>query len=139
MSDLVPRPVHLPDTTTGGRPSFLALAARVTSFSASAFALVEGLRALRRQMEHDADDADRLAEMCDQAEVEPKFTSLIREAGGELRAVATASGEMATAVDDMATAADDLSTSHDREYRGVYESVQASGVQQARPGFYRTR
>ncbi|WP_329326691.1 conjugal transfer protein TraB [Streptomyces sp. NBC_01689] len=138
MSDLEVRPVHLPDST-GGRPSFLALAARVTSFSTAAFTLVEGLRLLRREMERDADEADRLAEMCDQAEVEPRFTSLIRDADVALRAVATTSGEAATVVDDMATAADDLNAAHDREYRGVYETVQSSGVQQARPGFYRTR
>ncbi|MGA4803578.1 conjugal transfer protein TraB [Streptomyces lavendulocolor] len=138
MSELVPRPVHLP--STGGRaPGFRSLAARVTAFSASALALTESLWRLRRAMESDAKDAELLAEMCDQAEVEPRFTSLIREAGGALRAVATASGEMATAADQMSAAAEDLAASHEREYRGVYEAVKASGVQQAKAGFYRTR
>ncbi|MFD7576212.1 conjugal transfer protein TraB [Streptomyces sp. NPDC059810] len=137
MSDLVPREIHLPAET--GRPGFLRLAGRVTAFARSAAVLTEGLRKLRRAMEHDANDADVLAEMCDQAEVEPRFTAMIRNAGTALRAVATASGEMATASDQMATAADALADAHDREYRGVYEAVNASGVQQAKPGFYRSR
>ncbi|MFD9033309.1 conjugal transfer protein TraB [Streptomyces sp. NPDC059567] len=137
MSDLVPRPLHLP--AEGERPSFLRLAARVTSFAATAGRLTEGLWKLRRAMENDAKDAENLADMCDQAEVEPRFTAMVREAGGALRTVATASGEMANAADQMATAADDLAASHESEYRGVYEAVQSSGVQQAKPGFYRTR
>ncbi|MEF9908632.1 conjugal transfer protein TraB [Streptomyces flavovirens] len=136
MSDLVPRPVHLPDSAE--RPSFLRLAARVTALSSASLALTEGLWKLRRQMEHDAAAADRLAGMCHQAEVEPRFTNAIHDAGEALRAVAEASGETAGAADQMATAADDLAASHEAEYRGVYEAVQASGVQQAKPGFYRT-
>lgn len=138
MSDLVPATPNLPDTS-GRAPGFRGLAARVTAFASSALALAQGLHALRRQMNHDADDADRLAEMCAAAEVEPKFTALIHEAGASLRAVATASGQMAQAADQMATAADGLASAHEREYRGVYEAVQASGVRQAKPGFYRTR
>ncbi|RSR94645.1 conjugal transfer protein TraB, partial [Streptomyces sp. WAC00469] len=97
MSDLVPVTPNLPDTSGQETPTFLALAGRVTAFAAAAAALAQGLHALRRQMNHDADDADRLAEMCVTAEVEPKFTALIHEAGASLRAVATASGEMAGA------------------------------------------
>ncbi|WP_432034476.1 conjugal transfer protein TraB [Streptomyces antibioticus] len=138
MTDLVPSTPDLP-ATAGPTPGFRGLAARVTAFSASALALTQGLRALRRQMERDADDADHLAEMCAVAEVEPRFTALIHEAGGSLRAVANASGEMANAADEMATAADGLAAAHEAEYRGVYEAVNASGVQQAKPGFYRTR
>ncbi|RSR92825.1 conjugal transfer protein TraB, partial [Streptomyces sp. WAC00469] len=40
--------------------------------------------------------------------------------------------------DQMASAADGLASAHEREYRGVYEAVKASGVRQAKPGFYRT-
>ncbi|MEW2553680.1 conjugal transfer protein TraB [Streptomyces zhihengii] len=139
MSDLAPTSPSLPAADGGRAPGFRGLTARVATFTASAIALTEGLWRLRRQMEVDADDADQLAEMCTRAEVEPRFTALIQEAGGSLRAVATASGEMAEAADQMATAADDLAASHDREYRGVYEAVQSSGVQQAKAGFYRTR
>ncbi|MFJ7069892.1 conjugal transfer protein TraB [Streptomyces sp. NPDC101115] len=141
MSDeLVYTAPDLPERSGDGEtPSFLRLNGRLTALALSAMRLTEGLHKLRRQMEHDADDADRLAEMCRQAEVEPQFLALIHEASGALRAVATASGEMAGAADDLTAATENLADAHDREYRGVFETVQASGVQQAKPGFYRTR
>ncbi|MTE22615.1 conjugal transfer protein TraB [Streptomyces sp. TRM43335] len=138
MSDLEPRTAYLPDRTDAP-PSFTRLAARTATLTASALALREGLWELRQRMETDADDAARLAELCQQAEVEPRFVALITEASGALRAVAEASGELADAADHMEAGARDLHDSHQAEYAGVYEAVQASGVQQARPGFYRTR
>ncbi|MEV6080986.1 conjugal transfer protein TraB [Streptomyces sp. NPDC052069] len=137
MSELVPRPIHLPDRSE--RPTFLRLAARVTILAASALSLTEGLHRLKRQMEHDAKEAETRADQCDQAEVEPRFTGLIREAADALRDVAKASGELANRTDVLAMAAEDLADAHDREYRGVYEAVRSSSVQQAKPGFYRTR
>ncbi|GAA1017173.1 conjugal transfer protein TraB [Streptomyces thermogriseus] len=139
MSDLVPRPVNLPSAQGGGAPSFTQLAARTAALTASALALKEGLWALQRRMERDADQADQLADLCTAAEVEPKFTALITEAGAALRAVAEASGDLARTADQVQHDAQELHDAHDQEYRGVYEAVNASGVRQARPGFYRTR
>ncbi len=79
MSDLVPRPANLPAAT--GKPSFTRLAARMATLTASALALKEGLWALKRRMETDADHADMLADLCVAAEVEPRFTGQINEAG----------------------------------------------------------
>ncbi|MGV9277704.1 conjugal transfer protein TraB [Streptomyces griseosporeus] len=136
MSDLVPRPTHLPASTS--RPSFTALAGRMAALTASALALKEGMWALKRRMESDADHADMLADLCIAAEVEPKFTGLIHEAGTALRAVANASGELADAADQVQHDSQGLHDAHQAEYRGVYEAVQGSGVRQAKPGFYRT-
>ncbi|MEU0289913.1 conjugal transfer protein TraB [Streptomyces sp. NPDC006147] len=138
MSDLVPRPANLP-AARGGSPSFTRLAARTAALTASALALKEGLWSLQRRMERDADHADMLADLCVAAEVEPKFTGLINEAGTALRAVATASADLARTADQVQHDSQHLHDAHQQEYRGVYEAVNASGVQQARPGFYRTR
>ncbi|MCC3654741.1 conjugal transfer protein TraB [Streptomyces sp. S07_1.15] len=136
-SEIEPYTVHLPDRAE--KPSFTRLMGQVATLTASALALKEGLWLLKRRMEHDAADADHLAEQCAAAEVEPKFTGLVHEAGAALRAVAEASGEVAGAADVMEHEARGLGDAHQAEYRGVYEAVNASGVRQAKPGFYRTR
>ncbi|MEK8175060.1 conjugal transfer protein TraB [Streptomyces sp. M19] len=123
----------------GGRLSFLSVTAKVVVLTAQALALKEGLHVLRRRMEKDADDHERIAEMCAEAEVEPKFTGLITEASVALRKVAEASGGLANAADDMEVNARAFGDAHEREYRGVYETVQTSGVRQAKAGFYRKR
>jgi hypothetical protein len=137
-AELERRPVHLPDRPDGGRPSFLRLAGRMTTLTGAALALKEGLWLLKARMESDAADADRLAEQSAAAEVEPRFVALINEAGTALRKVADASGDLAGAADAVEANARAFGDAHEAEYRGVYEAVQASGVQQAKAGFYRT-
>jgi hypothetical protein len=137
VTEIVPRDVHLPDRTE--TPSFTRLAGRLVTLTAAAYRLKEGMADLQRRMEADADTAVRLAEQCQQAEVEPRFVALVLEASGALRAVAEASGSLADAADQMVTGARGLHDAHQAEYQGVYEAVRASGAQQAKPGFYRTR
>ncbi|MFI9206408.1 conjugal transfer protein TraB [Streptomyces sp. NPDC053048] len=138
MTDLIPYTApQLP--ARGEKLSFMTLAAKVTTLTASALALKERLHLLQRRMEKDAADADRIAEMCAEAEVEPRFTALIHEAAKALRNIAKASGSLAGAADAMAAHAQGFDEAHEREYRGIYERVQASDVQQAKPGFYRKR
>lgn len=138
-AELEPHTVRLPEVSREF-PSFLRLAGRMTKLTASALALKEGLSALQRRMERDADDSDRLAEQCAQAEVEPRFTALIHEAASALRVVADASGEVSGAADQMETRARTFVSQHQAEYGGIYEAVQARpDVRQAKPGLYRTR
>ncbi|MFE4056667.1 conjugal transfer protein TraB [Streptomyces sp. NPDC059096] len=136
MSDLVPYKAP-PVPVKGGRLGFLSLAGKMATLAAAALALKEGLWVLKRRMEEDADDADELAEMCVEAEVEPRFTALINDAGTALRDVAKAAAAVAGAADEMETNARGFVDAHQSEYRGVYEAVRASGVQQAKAGFYR--
>ena len=128
--------VRLPERE---RPSFVRLARQITTLTTSALALKEGLHRLKRLMERDAGHQSRLAELCDAAEVEPRFTALIQKSAESLRNVAAASADVAGAADDMATHATEVRSAHEREYRRIYEAVRASGVRQAKPGFYRTR
>jgi hypothetical protein len=137
-AEIEPYTARLPERSSG-TPSFLRLTGRMSTLTAAAMALKEGLWLLKRRMEADADDGDRMAELCTEAQVEPRFTGLIHEAAGALRAVAEASGEVADAADQMETNARAFGDAHEAEYRGVYEAVNASNVQQAKPGFYRTR
>ncbi|MEV7512688.1 conjugal transfer protein TraB [Streptomyces sp. NPDC091201] len=138
MTELVPYTPNLPSGRGGQTPGFLALAGRVATLAASAARLAEGLWNLRRQMERDADHADLLAELCTQAEVEPRYTALIREGATALRDVAKAATDVARTAADMSAAADDLNTEHRAEYGGVYETARL-GPRQAKPGFYRIR
>ncbi|MGW3091596.1 conjugal transfer protein TraB [Streptomyces sp. NPDC001108] len=130
-------PGTLGEATAPSVPSFRRLAGRLTLLAASAVRLTEGLRQLRRQMRVDATDCLVISEQCAQAEVEPRFTNLVLEAADALAEVATASGALAMGAEDLADAADDLARAHRREYTGVYTAVRSSGVQQAKPGFYR--
>ncbi|GAA2639844.1 conjugal transfer protein TraB [Streptomyces axinellae] len=136
--ELEPYRLRLP-ARIGGGLSFLRLAAKMTALTTQALALKEGLWSLKRRIEHDSAAADRLAEMSGAAKVEPKFCSLIHEAAGSLRKVADASGGLAGAADTVEAAARAVTQAHRSEYQGVYEAVNASGVQQATAGFYRTR
>ncbi|GAA3312137.1 hypothetical protein GCM10020295_83180 [Streptomyces cinereospinus] len=76
-----------------------------------------------------------MSEMCDAAEVEPRFTALIMEGATSLREVAEASGDLVSAADAMQMDAQGFADSHQREYGGIYEAVQSMGVQQPKPGF----
>lgn len=122
---------------TSEAPTFSNLARRMTILTVAALALSEGLWRLRRNMERDARDCEAIAAECVQAEVEPRFVNLVTEAAQDLHAVAAASGQLAQGSADMSEASKELSGAHQREYGGIYRAVQNSGVQQAKPGFYR--
>ncbi|WP_244967051.1 conjugal transfer protein TraB [Streptomyces cacaoi] len=130
------RPALDQDTT----PSFTLLAVRVLTLTSAAHDLKEELWGLKNRMETDASDADRLAEQCTAAEVEPRFISLMQDAATSLRNVADASADVAGAADQMESNARSFGDAHESEYRGVYEAVQARpDVRQPKPGFCRTR
>ncbi|MFE2314157.1 conjugal transfer protein TraB [Streptomyces sp. NPDC059441] len=129
-------------STGGGALSFMRLLGSMVTLVGQAVALKEMAHLLKRRMEKDADDHDKISDMCAEAEVEPYFTGLITDAGTALREVANASGELSSAADDLATNAKAFGSAHKTEYQGIYEAVQAAkrrGIRQARPGFYRTR
>jgi hypothetical protein len=138
LSDIVPvAGSSLP--VEGREASFLELAARVTSLTAQALWLKENMARLKRHMENNADEANRLAEMCLQAEVAPEFTAKIDEAATAFRRTAVASGKVADSADQMATRAEGFNAAHQTEYRGIFEAANASDVPMAKPDFYRTR
>ncbi|MFE4258222.1 conjugal transfer protein TraB [Streptomyces sp. NPDC056883] len=127
-------------SSTGSASSglgFLALAGRTAKLAASALFLKEGMHLLRSHMQANATAAMRLAEMCGQAEVEPRFTSMIMDTSTALTGVAEASGEMVNAADAVDTDARGFNGAHEREYRSGYEASNGSGVRQGKPGFYR--
>ncbi|MGN9763029.1 conjugal transfer protein TraB [Streptomyces sp. SD31] len=128
--------------TGGGALSFMRLLGSMVTLVGQAVALKEMAHLLSSRMKKDADDHDKISEMCAEAEVEPRFTGLIVDAGAALREVATASGELSGAADQLATNAKAFGSAHKTEYQGIYEAVRAAkrrGVRQAKPGFYRTR
>jgi hypothetical protein len=135
MTELVP----LPPAAGTGDNGFLSLARRVSTLAAAALLLKEALFALKARMERNSAAARRLSEMCHVAEVEPQYTAQILEVSGALHQVAQASGDVATTADDMQIKAQGFNNAHQSEYRGIYEAVNASGVRQAKPGFYRVR
>lgn len=127
----------LPDISEDA--GFLQLAGSVLVLSAQALLLKEGLHRLKKEMEDNASTARDFADKCEQAGVDPQIVSLVREAADALQAVADATGDMATAADLIQNGAQDVKNSHETEYRGVYEAVQASPYDQPKPGFLENR
>jgi hypothetical protein len=129
--------IALPKTSSSN--GFMSLAARVTALSTAALQLKEGMHLLQRHMENNSAKARTLSEMCGAAEVEPRYTAQILEVSQALTRVAEAAGDLASTADATETNARGFNNAHQAEYRGIYEASNASGVQQARPGFYQTR
>ncbi|WP_331759879.1 conjugal transfer protein TraB [Streptomyces anulatus] len=123
--------------TGGGGLGFLALAGRTAKLATSALFLKEGMHLLRSHMQANSKAALRLSEMCGQAEVEPRFTSMIEDVSTALTGVAEASGDMVNAADSVDNDARSFNNAHESEYRPGYEASNGAGVQQAKPGFYR--
>lgn len=140
MTDIVPASTELAIPTDSAPPSFLRLAARMVRLVTAAMGLRDSMGDLQRRMILDAERGEHRADMCDVAEVEPRFTAKMRDASLLLREVATASGEVAQSVEEAAMAADDLRSEHQAEYGGIHEAANANpDVRQALPGFYRAR
>lgn len=121
----------IPDSNLG----FLSLGLAVTTLAARALWLKEKIWVLQAFFRRNADKASNMSEMCDAAEVDPRFTALIMEGATSLREVAEASGDLVDAADAMQMDAQGFNDAHEGEYRGGYEVVQAMGVQQPKPGF----
>lgn len=128
---------HLPQQGSG-TPSFAVLAVRLASLTTSALALKANLGLLRARIVDDAGRVTRDAELCAEAEVDPRYVEQMMQAAELWRAVVTAAAEVEACADDMAAHARGTEQAHETEYRGIYEAVRAGGVRQARPAFYRT-
>ncbi|MFI2764854.1 conjugal transfer protein TraB [Streptomyces echinatus] len=121
----------IPDSNLG----FLSLGLAVTTLAARALWLKEKIWILQGLFRRNAEKASNMSEMCDAAEVEPRFTALIMEGATSLREVAEASGDLVSAADAMQMDAQGFADAHQGEYGGIYETVQSMGVQQPKPGF----
>ena len=121
----------IPDSNLG----FLSLGLAVTTLAARALWLKEKIWILQALFRRNADKASNMSEMCDAAEVEPRFTALIMEGATSLREVAEASGDLVNAADAMQMDAQGFNDAHQGEYGGIYEVAQSMGVQQPKPGF----
>ncbi|MGW4806402.1 conjugal transfer protein TraB [Kitasatospora sp. NPDC004272] len=146
MNDIVPSPGSgrtpargpLPATGKPGR-SFRHLRGSIVGLTLQALRLKEGMRRLQSHMSSNASKASNLAEMSGQADVDQVFVTQIMGVSQALRDVATASGDLADSADAMEAASRGFNDAHEREYRGVYEAVQASPYRQPKPGFNRVR
>ncbi|MEV6147111.1 conjugal transfer protein TraB [Streptomyces sp. NPDC051992] len=142
--EIVPRESYVPAVPDSGESlpaipdgnlGFLSLGLAVTMLAARALLLKEKVWALQALFRRNADKASNMSEMCDAAEVEPRFTALIMEGANSLREVAEASGDLVNAADAMQTDAQGFNDAHQGEYGGIYEVTQTMGVQQPKPGF----
>ncbi|MFF8287420.1 conjugal transfer protein TraB [Streptomyces albus] len=142
--EIVPRDSYAPAVPAGGdnlpaipdsNLGFVSLGVAVTTLAARALWLKEKIWILQGLFRRNADKASHMSEMCDAAEVEPRFTALIMEGATSLREVAEASGDLVNAADQMQMDAQGFADAHQGEYGGIYEAVQSMGVQQPKPGF----
>lgn len=119
--------------------TFTTFTARIAAITTSALRLKDQMHTLIAETEHNADTARALAEMCTSAGVEPQFTALIHESSTALHGVVTAARDVIETADRTEVDARTLQDAHEKEYRGIYEAVQASGVQQPKAGFNAVR
>ncbi|MCX4411629.1 conjugal transfer protein TraB [Streptomyces sp. NBC_01764] len=142
--EIVPRESYVPAVPDSGdnlpaipdgNLGFLSLGLAVTTLAARALWLKEKIWVLQALFRRNADKASNMSEMCDAAEVEPRFTALIMEGATSLREVAEASGDLVDAADAMQMDAQGFNDAHQGEYGGIYEVAQSMGVQQPKPGF----
>lgn len=123
----------------GGIINFITTAARVMALAVAAALLKERMHLLKARMHRDAAFAHRVAEMCGQAGVDGRFVARYHEVGTHFQAVADCADGVTAAADTMEARARGVVDAHEREYRGVYEAVQASPYRQPKPGFNRVR
>ncbi|MFJ8929265.1 conjugal transfer protein TraB [Streptomyces sp. NPDC102364] len=123
----------------GGVINFLTTAAKVMALACAAALLKERMHLLKTRMHRDAAFAHRVAEMCGQAGVDDNFVAEYHEVGGHFTRVAECADGVTAAADTMEARARGVVDAHNREYRGVYEAVQASPYRQPKPGFNKVR
>jgi hypothetical protein len=123
----------------GAALNFLTLTARVAALTTSALHLKERMHSMVTETERNAGKARNLSEMCDAAGVEPQYTALILESSTALHRVADSARDVAETADRTELHARLLGDAHEAEYRGIYEAVNASGVQQPKAGFNAVR
>ncbi|TGB06548.1 conjugal transfer protein TraB [Streptomyces sp. MZ04] len=121
----------------GGVLNFVTTGARVMALAVAAVLLKERMHLLKARMHRDAAFAHRVAEMCGQAGVDGRFVARYHEVGTYFVGVAECADGVTAAADTMEARARGVVDAHDREYRGIYESVHASPYQQPTPGFNR--
>jgi len=98
----------------------------------------EFVTAMVVRMRRTAQLAVTVAEMSAAAEVDAHEVGQVLEVAGALAGVAASAAALASQADALAHAAAHARAEHKAEYGGVYEAVQAVGVQ-AKPGFYQSR
>lgn len=123
----------------GAALNFVTLTARVAALTTSALYLKERMHSLMTHTERNADKVQAVSEMCDAAGVETQYTALVMTSATALRTVVGAARDVKETADRAELHARMLGDAHQREYRGTYEAVQASGVQQPKAGFNAVR
>ncbi|MFZ3592300.1 conjugal transfer protein TraB [Streptomyces sp. BH104] len=123
----------------GGIINFITTAAKVMALACAAALLKERMHMLKTRMHRDAAFAHRVAEMCGQAGVDGEFVAEYHEVGTLFQGVADCADGVTAAADTMEARAVIVVDAHNREYRGVYEAVQASPYRQPKPGFNKVR
>lgn len=119
--------------------NFITLAARFIALAAAAVMLKERLHLLKAAAHRNAAFARRVGEMCGAAGADRYFVALYLETGQAFEVVAECSGALADAADQMEANARFVKDAHQREYGGIFETVQAMPHRQPKPGFNRVR
>ncbi|MGW0143644.1 conjugal transfer protein TraB [Streptomyces calvus] len=121
----------------GADNGYTALVAKFTVLQNAAAALLAEAERLSVRMRANATAATVVSELCAAAEVDARHVANVAEVGAAFGRVANGCTGLMGAADTLHTTVGRLKTEHQAEYGGIHEAVAASGVRQARPGFYR--
>ncbi|MFE6357533.1 conjugal transfer protein TraB [Streptomyces rochei] len=121
----------------GADNGYAALVAKFTILQSAAANLLAEAERLSLQMRVNADAATAVSDLCAVAEVDARHVATVATIGAAFGRVVTGCTGLMGAADTLHTAVGHLKAEHQAEYGGIYEAVAASGVRQAKPGFYR--
>ncbi|MEU5713985.1 hypothetical protein [Streptomyces flaveolus] len=120
----------------GVNNGYVALVTKFTALQHAAAVLLEEAERLAQRMRANADAAVTVADLCAVAEVDGVHVAAVADIGEAFGRVVGGCKRVMSAADQVHTAAGHLKTEHQAEYGGIHAAVTASGVRQAKPGFY---
>ncbi|MEV5178067.1 hypothetical protein AB0L10_45385 [Streptomyces flaveolus] len=120
----------------GADNGYTALVAKFTALQNAAASLFAEAERLSLRMRVNADAATVVSDLCAVAEVDARHVAAVAAVGAAFGGVVNGCSGLMGAVDALHTAAGHLKSEHQTEYGGIHAAVTASGVRQAKPGFY---
>ncbi|MGW5497733.1 hypothetical protein [Streptomyces olivaceoviridis] len=120
----------------GAGNGYTALVAKFTALQNAAAGLLAEAERLSLRMRANAGAATAVSDMCALAEVDARHVAAVGAVGEAFGRVVRGYKGLMGAAETLHSAVGRLKNEHQAEYGGIYEAVAASGVRQARPGFY---
>ncbi|MFI6254399.1 hypothetical protein [Streptomyces sp. NPDC051016] len=122
----------------GASNGFQAVDYKFRALQKAASDLFDVTETVAQSMRDNSKAAMDVAELCAQAEVDPRHVVNVAEVGVRFGEVVGGCTQLQGAADRVHQAARNLQHEHQAEYGGVYDAVTTSPAREARPAFYRS-